>query len=204
MSLIAHLRRNAVAYLALFIALGGTSYAVSRLPANSVDTKQIVDSAVTTRKLALGAVKAGRLGRLPGVNAFTREPTQQIGDAKFAAVHLRKEMFDVGNMHSLSANDTRINIPRTGTYVVQGTAFFAGGVCGGSPRVALIQRHFRKGGTVDVDHTNSQALCGELTRVHGGAVVRLNAGDYLELLTFQRSSPSVGVAGRLSAAYVGG
>jgi hypothetical protein len=32
----AHLAGNAVAYLALFIALGGSAYAVSSLPVNSV------------------------------------------------------------------------------------------------------------------------------------------------------------------------
>jgi hypothetical protein len=39
--LLHHLRSNLVAYLALFIALGGTSYAVIRLPANSVGAAQI-------------------------------------------------------------------------------------------------------------------------------------------------------------------
>ena len=36
-----HLRRNAVAYLALFVALRGTSYAAIRLPASSVGTEQL-------------------------------------------------------------------------------------------------------------------------------------------------------------------
>jgi hypothetical protein len=43
-----HLRKNLVAYLALFLALGGTSYAASKLPANSVTGKQIKASAVTS------------------------------------------------------------------------------------------------------------------------------------------------------------
>lgn len=41
-----------VALLALFVALGGTSYAVSVLPANSVGTTQIRDNSVTRAKLA--------------------------------------------------------------------------------------------------------------------------------------------------------
>ena len=36
-----HARQNVVAYLALFIALGGTSYAAFNLPANSVGAQQI-------------------------------------------------------------------------------------------------------------------------------------------------------------------
>ena len=43
---------NAVATLALFIALGGASYAAARLPANSVGTKQIKRDAVTPAKLS--------------------------------------------------------------------------------------------------------------------------------------------------------
>ena len=46
-----HLRSNAVAYLALFIALGGTSYAAINLPAGSVGTKQLRNGSVTAGKL---------------------------------------------------------------------------------------------------------------------------------------------------------
>jgi len=66
-----HFRNNIVGYLALVIAMGGTSYAAVALPRGSVGTAQlqrgavttpkIRDGAVTTRKLALGSVKTGRL-----------------------------------------------------------------------------------------------------------------------------------------------
>jgi hypothetical protein len=59
--LLAHMRGQAVAYLALFVALGGTSYAALSLPANSVGTKQIRSGAVTSKKLARGAVTAAEL-----------------------------------------------------------------------------------------------------------------------------------------------
>jgi hypothetical protein len=48
---LAHLRSNAVAYAALFVALGGTSYAALNLPAGSVRTKQLHNGAVTPPKL---------------------------------------------------------------------------------------------------------------------------------------------------------
>jgi hypothetical protein len=53
--LVSHLRSNAIAYLALFVALGGTAYAVS-LPANSVGTKQLKKAAVTKKKIKRNAV----------------------------------------------------------------------------------------------------------------------------------------------------
>jgi len=180
--LIAHVRRNVVAYLALFVALGGTSYAAS---ANSHRS----------------AVKAA--SHAPAVYAYTPDPAQPLGDGVFAAVHLKQEVFDFGDMHGSGDNDTRIVAPRNGTYVVQATAIFAGGACGGPPRVAIIQRHLKNGVTFNADHTNSGTMCNEPTRLHAGAVVRLRAGDYLELIVLQRSANSVDVGGSLSAAYVG-
>jgi hypothetical protein len=53
--LVSHLRSNVIAYLALFLALGGTAYAVS-LPSNSVGTKQLKNNAVTKKKIKRGAV----------------------------------------------------------------------------------------------------------------------------------------------------
>ena len=49
--IISHLRDNAVAYLALFVALGGSSYAALVLPANSVGTRQIRNHSITPIKL---------------------------------------------------------------------------------------------------------------------------------------------------------
>ena len=46
-----HIRSNVVAYVALFIALGGTSYAALKLPANSVGTRQIKNHSITPIKL---------------------------------------------------------------------------------------------------------------------------------------------------------
>ncbi|WP_196807568.1 collagen-like triple helix repeat-containing protein [Candidatus Solirubrobacter pratensis] len=51
-----HLRSNIVAYVALFVALGGSSYAAVRLAPNSVTTRTIAKGAVTNAKLAKGAV----------------------------------------------------------------------------------------------------------------------------------------------------
>jgi hypothetical protein len=47
-----HMRANAVAYLALFVVLGGTSYAASQLPAGSVGTRELRNHSVTPVKFA--------------------------------------------------------------------------------------------------------------------------------------------------------
>jgi len=59
---------NVVSSLALFVALGGVSYAATSLPGGSVGAKQIRAEAVRTGKLADGAVTYGKLAK--GVRAW--------------------------------------------------------------------------------------------------------------------------------------
>ena len=56
--LLAHARRNAIAYLALFVALGGTSYAAFSLPAGSVGARELKNGAITAAKLNPTSVAA--------------------------------------------------------------------------------------------------------------------------------------------------
>lgn len=63
-------RHNAVAYVALFVALGGTAFAATSLKPNSVGTAQLKNRAVTGAKVALhtltGAnINASTLGIVP-------------------------------------------------------------------------------------------------------------------------------------------
>jgi hypothetical protein len=62
-----YLRSNAIALAALFVALGGTSYAAMTLPAGSVGTKQLRNGAVTAAKVKKGSLLAKdfKSGQLP-------------------------------------------------------------------------------------------------------------------------------------------
>ena len=53
---LSHLRSNLVAYVALFVALGGSSYAAVRLAPGSVTTRALAKRAVTHGKLAANSV----------------------------------------------------------------------------------------------------------------------------------------------------
>ena len=55
------LRGNTIALLALFVALGGTTYAATALPKNSVGTKQLKNNAVTAPKIKNGAVTTAKI-----------------------------------------------------------------------------------------------------------------------------------------------
>lgn len=76
---------NVVASLALFMALGGVSYAATTLPKSSVGTDQILAEAVRTGKVADGAVTGAKLaegvrerlmpaGGMPAVTTTTTAP----------------------------------------------------------------------------------------------------------------------------------
>lgn len=64
---------NVIATIALFVALGGASYAATNLPKNSVGTKQIKNKAITGAKIQNGAItgakiKTGSLGTVPSAS----------------------------------------------------------------------------------------------------------------------------------------
>ncbi len=73
-------KANAIALAALFLALGGTSYAALHLPANSVGRLQLRAHAVTANKLARGSVTSAALS--PALGAALRsaaEPAARPG-----------------------------------------------------------------------------------------------------------------------------
>ena len=66
-----HLRRHGVAYVALFVALSGTSYAAvtTRLPANSVGTTQVINHSLLKMDFKRGQLPRGPRG-LRGPEGF--------------------------------------------------------------------------------------------------------------------------------------
>jgi hypothetical protein len=77
---LSYVRRHHIALLALFVAMGGTSYAAFKLPKNSVGSKQIKANAVNSSKVKNGSLLAGdfRTGQLP---AGAQGPKGDRGDA---------------------------------------------------------------------------------------------------------------------------
>jgi hypothetical protein len=56
-----HLRRHAVAYVALFLVLGGTSFAATKLGKGSVTNSKLARGSVTGSKIADNAVTGGKV-----------------------------------------------------------------------------------------------------------------------------------------------
>jgi hypothetical protein len=82
---------NVMATLAVFISLGGASYAAMKLPSNSVGTKQIQKGAVSTTKIRDKAITGPKvdlpsLGTVPdAAHALTADSAKEAEHAKGAA-----------------------------------------------------------------------------------------------------------------------
>lgn len=90
---------NVVSSICLFVILGGSAYAASQLPRNSVGTKQLKNGSVSLAKLSSSAKKAlkgapgapgapglaGPAGKNGGTNTIVREGELEIESVAFCA-----------------------------------------------------------------------------------------------------------------------
>jgi len=114
-----------IATTALIVALGGTGYAATVLPANSVGTVQLKNNAVTSVKVKNGSlVKADfKSGQLPAGTAGPAGPAGAAGAAGPAGPAGPSDAFagfkngPVAAPGSLSTIAT-LNIPAAGNYVI--------------------------------------------------------------------------------------
>jgi hypothetical protein len=147
---------NVVACLALFIALGGASYAAFKLPPNSVGTKQLKKGAVTAAKVKPGSLLAKdfKKGQLPAGAVGPRGATGPQGVAgtngEFSSTplphariaHLSSDLpvtsggaqnvtfdsvvEDNVGMADLTTRPSTLRIPRSGLYFVAGQLSWKG------------------------------------------------------------------------------
>jgi len=104
-----------VACLALAVTLTGTSYAASRLPANSVGTKQLKKNAVTSAKVKKDAltgadVREGTLGQVPSAANATNATSANAAFSTHndSQIQLPTALGAIGTL----------SIPAAGNYVV--------------------------------------------------------------------------------------
>ena len=127
--------RQPVALLALFLALGGTSYAAAGklLPANSVGSRQVINHSLLAKDFKRGQVPRGKAG-LPGARGVVgaRGATGAQG-----AVGVTRAVF-AGTAPTPPAAPTTlyatlpISVRSAGKVLLQGTLGFLGFSCAGS------------------------------------------------------------------------
>jgi hypothetical protein len=141
---------NVVACLALFIALGGASYAAFKLPKNSVGTKQLKRGAVSAAKVKPGSLLAKdfKAGQLPGgaigpqgavgpqgaAGTSGEAPATPLPHARIARLAFDQPVTSGGRqnvtfdtvvednagMADLTAHPSTLQVPRSGRYFVAG------------------------------------------------------------------------------------
>ena len=171
-----------VACVALFVAMGGTSYAAVTLAANSVGAKQIKNSAVTAAKIKNGAVTTAKVGKLPGARVRDTVLTQVDSNAT-AAISYTAVDFNVGAVFD-PATPTRMTAPVAGRYLIIATTRWESDVDGrrtialevnGASQIARSNvSGYWQGGVVPLSPEQSVQ-----------AVYRLKAGDYVEVWAYQ-------------------
>ena len=136
--MISHLRRNAIAYLALFVALGGTAFAATK-----IGSKQIKTNAVKARHIADNAVRAGEIA--DGAIGASEIADGSVGSGKVADNSLTGTDIDEATLVPGSASaaaqqsvsvplvngdttlvETQITIPRTSRLLASASVFLNG------------------------------------------------------------------------------
>jgi len=113
-----------ISLIALFVALGGTSYAAIHLPKNSVGAKQLKKNSVTGTKIKNGAVTKAKINTsgltVPNAtNATNAAVAASLPGAKYVV------SASVSNP-ATSQNTGTVTCP-AGTFVVRGGAFGSSG-----------------------------------------------------------------------------
>ncbi|MDX6698174.1 MAG: hypothetical protein QOE65_1571 [Solirubrobacteraceae bacterium] len=100
----------AVATIALFVALGGTGYALT-LPANSVGSAQIQAGRVLNSKLHPGSVSNTKMGR--GAVTFSKMANNQMTAAKIRNASLLGEDLAPDTVTGTQIDETTLKLPAT-------------------------------------------------------------------------------------------
>jgi hypothetical protein len=174
---------NVVASLALFLALGGVSYAATIAPKNSVRSSSIKNGQVKNPDLGSNAVTSNKIkdGQVAGADIAS----SAVGSAKIADGSVARNDLGAGAKFrawgaiasggtlSLSTGIASVNHPQTGVYCV---AFSAGlGLTKNSLVVPLLQTIGSTQSHIEVRWETTPSLCA------AGAVtlINFNSGSFL-------------------------
>jgi len=124
-----------VACIALFVALGGTSYAVTQLPKNSVGTKQLKNSAVTGAKVKAGSLDITALSATAKTSLSGKDGTNGTNGLSYGFAHASPNL----SLHSGVVDTFAVQVPTAGYLLLQahGTIYttnigWGGRLCSGA------------------------------------------------------------------------
>lgn len=174
-----------ISIIALFVALGGASYAAIKIPKNSVGTKQLKKKAVGTKQLKAGAVGSGQLKALSVTGA--KLGNDAVDSAKVKNGSLRLEDFEPGQLESnayvgvkeasplVSIGTSSAPVVTTdtglpaGNYLIFARLNVVGGSSGASSVTCSIAGDAAQAVTIDNNTNVALSLSGSALWVTGGA-----------------------------------
>ena len=181
-----------VACVALFVALGGTSYAAVTLAANSVGTKQIKNSAVTAAKIKKGAVTTAKVGKVPGARVRRTAALSIPNGGGSTVVSYDAVDYTVGGVYD-AGKPTKMKAPVAGKYLIIATARWNANTSGRRTLALAVD--------YGIDASFHQIARSSISPYYIGstlspeqtveAVYNLKAGDYVEVWAFQDSGSAV-------------
>jgi hypothetical protein len=101
-SVLGHLRRNFIAYLALFIASSGTAYAGFKLPPNSVTTREVKDRTLIAKDFRRNQLPLAVGAALDGRAAAPLAPPDTLWEGTRVTVGRNVRLLVLGHVDSLS------------------------------------------------------------------------------------------------------
>lgn len=156
---------NAIATMALFIALGGVAVAAKQLPRNSVGARQLKRGAVTSAKLAKKSVIAGKLG--PNSVGPGNIGNGAVTTAKLAASSVIASTIKNSVITTNKLNNEAVTTPKLGNESVTSAKLGKGSVTSAKlsdeigPLVGTLKSGQTLRGTFDLGSTGTT---GDLTR----------------------------------------
>lgn len=133
-------------------------------------------------------VLGGGSGTAPAQARVFNSANISINNATFTALTFDSERWDTGNFHSTSSNTSRLTVPTAGLYDIGGSVVFAANATG--MREAAIRVN---GSTFIVEQGPQPPTVTDGARVQVSTQYQLAAGDYVELMAFQRSGGALNV-----------
>ncbi|HEY7256361.1 MAG TPA: hypothetical protein VH476_06725 [Solirubrobacterales bacterium] len=199
-----------LAGVALFVALGGASYAATHLPRNSVGAKQLRKNSVTSPKVKNGSLEARdfKAGSLPAGNpgpvgppgppgptrtiaaSVTNDEPQSFNTNTVVPLDFDAEEFDTAEMHTGSG--PRLTAPVDGIYQVSANVSFAANSNGFRQLKVEVKENDNSPPAVQLSNAVPSPAP---TSLSVSGLVALRAGEYVVAEVEQTSGGSLAVEG---------
>ena len=147
----------------------------------AVATSKLADGAVSSAKLADASVTPAKLGSAPAVHVW-RTTNQSIPTGVVTPVLFDAERFDNAGLHRTDLDTSRITITAPGIYLVGGSVSWEA-----AGATAAAQVNVRKNGVGTLVRATQQSGGVNTSEQSATTLVKLSAGDYLELVVLHNS-----------------